>query len=466
MAVALKQSPNLQFDQAYGPNAITLEGIPTDVLGIIQADKYVLQVVINGQIVADLRQTPNKYGLAIFDIQNVLQNFVSPSFAGIETIGYDGADPLINSRYEQAQYNLRLGYEQDGVTFIETPSSIPYSVFGGTKQYYQVPYSPIAYIPYIQADGACTLIEEGDAAQAFTALNTFKYAADLADAKPVWLQDWMRVYEIDVELDDMYTLSFNNTVRGTGPVAVKSIDLFRISYYDEAGISLGVEDIYNIQQNGGGPNTVIHGTSTPLFPYGAITCGTGPQNITLPLNTAYYYVSVHVSEACATGVELYPSFHVYKFNIVTANCQDFEAYQFSWLNKFGFRDYYTFKKRKDRQIQVKRNTYLQETADYNGLDYNVSTYSRGETVYSQSLDESYVAFTDFLNDAEALYLQDLFTSADVKVRFAGAEGDARYNWTPISIITQQYQEKTIRKDKLFQYSINFKLANKLKSQRG
>ena len=71
-----------------------------------------------------------------------------------------------------------------------------------------------------------------------------------------------------------------------------------------------------------------------------------------------------------------------------------------------------------------------------------------------------------MSDSEALYLQGLFTSADVKVRFNDAPDDQQYQWVPVSLLSTDYTEKTYRKDKLFQYNIRFALAHNLKSQRG
>jgi hypothetical protein len=106
MAVILTQTPTLPFDQAYGPNPVTLSGIPTDpITGVITADKYVLQIYRAGQLIADLRQTPNSQGVAIFDIQNTLQNFVAPSPNNVEEIGYIGND-LLNSAAETTPYQL------------------------------------------------------------------------------------------------------------------------------------------------------------------------------------------------------------------------------------------------------------------------------------------------------------------------------------------------------------------------
>jgi hypothetical protein len=158
--------------------------------------------------------------------------------------------------------------------------------------------------------------------------------------------------------------------------------------------------------------------------------------------------------------------YVHRFNIVEPNCNDFPEYQFSWLNSYGFRDYYSFKKRKDRSVNIQRNEYLREAADYNSNAYDVNIYDRGTTVFSQQLQEEFTAFTDYISDADALYLEKLFTSADVKVRFNDAPGSLKYQWMPISLISANWTEKTYRKDKLFQYEIRFKRAHNLKSQRG
>ena len=76
MALTVTQTPSLVFDMAYGANPLTISGIDT----ITGGDKYALQVYIVGQSdpIADIRQTPNKVGRAVFDIQNILQSYVGP----------------------------------------------------------------------------------------------------------------------------------------------------------------------------------------------------------------------------------------------------------------------------------------------------------------------------------------------------------------------------------------------------
>jgi len=469
MPVTRLQSPAVPFDQTYGANPVTLTGAPVDpVTGVITSDKYVLQIFRGGQKIADLRQTPNAIGNAIFDIQNVLQNFVSPSPNYIEQIGYIGND-LNNSAQETVNYSMSYGVETAGVVSIQGSSPL-FLAFGGTKEYYEVPYDPSQFIPVINQTGVgCTYITQQG--QPFTDLQEYRLGASITDGKPTWLLDTMRVYDHYVTRDDMTTISYYNSVTGnTTPALVKSIDAF--VFWQYAGNTLVSNDLlYNVTSNGGGPNIGSGQGLQPVYPFSAITCGTGPKNFQgfNPFVTTHYYVSTSAFQECAainqdlTDASMH---YVHRFNIIEESCNDFPEYQFSWLNKYGFRDYYSFRKRKDRSVKIKRNEFLKEAANYNAATYNVNIYDRGTTVYSQNLPEEFTAFTNYLSDAEALYLQGLFISADVKVRFNDAPGAQQFEWVPVSLISTDYTEKTYRKDRLFQYNIKFALAHNIKSQRG
>ena len=467
MAVSLLQTPSTPFDQAYGPNPVTLTGIPTNpITGVITADKYILQIFRAGQKIADLRQTPNAVGNAIFDIQNVLQNFVAPSPNNIEEVGFIGND-MTNSANESTPYSLVFGSETSGITSIVGSSPL-FIDFGGTKKYYEVPYNPNPYIPLIgyNNDEVCTVVLEQ--AQPFTDLKDFRLGGDITDGKPAWLTNTMRVYDHYVTVDDMTTISYYNGNRGIIPVQAQGIDAFKFEFFD-GNVSFDEYTYYNVTATGGGPNAFPGQGLVATYPLHAITLGTGPKNFQdFQSDCTHYYVSSHAFDECGLIAELTAeSIHyTHRFNIIREGCNDFPEYQFSWLNSYGFRDYYSFRKRKDRSVKIKRNEYLKEAANYNSTSYNVNIYDRGTTVYSQELPEEFTAFTNYLTDAEALYLQGLFTSADVKVRFNDAPGDEQYKWVPVSLMSNDYVEKTVRKDKLFQYNIKFALAHNLKSQRG
>lgn len=465
MAVSLLQTPSTPFDQAYGPNPVTLTGIPTNpITGAITADKYILQIFRAGTKIADLRQTPNAVGNAIFDIQNVLQNFVAPSPNNIEETGYIGGD-MANSANESTPYSLVFGSETGGLTSIVGSSPL-FIDFGGTKKYYEVPYNPNPYIPLIGYDEeeVCTVVLEQ--AQPFTDLKDFRLGGDITDGKPAWLTNTMRVYDHYVTANDMTTISYYNSNRGIKPPLAQGIDAFKFEFFN-GNVSFDEYTYYNVTTTGGGPNTFPGQGLVTTYPLYAITLGTGPQNFQdFQSDCTHYYVSSHAYSECGAIEELTPeSIHyVHRFNLIQEGCNDFPQYQFSWLNSYGFRDYFSFRKRKDRAVKIQRNDYLKEAANYNSTSYNVNIYDRGTTVYSQNLPEEFNAFTNYLTDAEALYLQGLFTSADVKVRFN--DSDTPFKWIPVSLLSNDYVEKTVRKDQLFQYNIKFALAHNLKSQRG
>jgi len=465
MAVTLLQTPHLPFDQVYGPNPVTLTGIPTDpTTGVITADKYVLRIFRLGRLIADLRQTPNAVGNAIFDIQNVLQTQLKVSPNNIEETGLIGND-LANSANESTPYELHIGSETNGFVTIDSISQT-FFAFGGVKEYYQVPYNSDPYVPLIdQPSSNCTIILQQ--AQPFTDLKDFRLGGEITDGKPAWLTNDMRVYDHYVTPNDMTTISYYNGIRASGPTSAQGIDAFKFEFFDN-NVSFDEYTYYNITSNGGGPNVAPGDNVIPTYPNKAITLGTGPKNfVDFQSDCTHYYVSSHAYDPCFDTDLTDTSLHyVHRFNIIQEGCNDFPQYQFSWLNSYGFRDYYSFSKRKDRNIAIKRNEFLQEAADYNSAQYNVNIYDRGTTVYSQTLQENFTAFTDYLSDEEALFLQGLFTSADVKVRFNDAPLSERFKWIPISLLSTAYTEKTIRKDKLFQYDIRFKIAHNLKSQRG
>jgi hypothetical protein len=113
---------------------------------------------------------------------------------------------------------------------------------------------------------------------------------------------------------------------------------------------------------------------------------------------------------------------------------------------------------------TKNNNFLKGPADYNSTTYDVDLQDRGYTTYSQKIQNDFKVTSGYMNDEEAELLKHLFQSGEVKVRFS--EGPLTGQWVPVILTSARYQQKTVRKDKLFQYTISFKLATNIKSMRG
>jgi len=444
-----------EFNKVYGINAFSL----SDITGI---NKYVLRILVDNEVVADIRTVPNKNFNALFDIQNVLQTYIKVSKIGFENI----VD--IEATFEEwLEYSVEYGIEDENGIFVSEGVVGPYLVFGGRKEYYELLVDKQRYSAN-EDQGLCLT----DRPRIIASGLPFKPATVLNDDE---------VYTHIVYNDDYYTISyFNNLIRKV-----------RFSFYDNVGELISVDSI-------------LTEINAPF-----ITIGVGPENLIIPTGTKYYYV-----EVLGEGEEERGGYKAHFFEINEYECNDFKPIQFSWLNSFGFRDYYTFKKKNKRRKNVERNIYKKSLIDYNAEIVEVKQGDRGDKIYSQKIEESYSAATDYLIDVESAFLENMILSPDVRVRIPGkiiitpptppptvsfiwnlntnrwinevrnwnfSSGGMMLNFNlmvmgdnnnddfyfePVILLTNDYEERSFRTDQLYQIEVEFKMANNKKSLRG
>jgi hypothetical protein len=452
-----KQPETLEL--AYGKNIVSMYdssvSTPTDV--------YVLQICPSGSTTAsfELRQQPNLVGYAHFDIQNILKTQVEGSNT-LETIAKLGTADA-----ECYEYQLRGGYPQGTGSIIQASSSLKYA-FYGRKDVTAVDWDDSLYVPTLNSAsvGGIDVLTIVSVQRALTDRHIDSTTGGaITDGKPTWLGNTERVWKINRQPTDHYTLSFLNAwdnVTNGAPRYHNGIAAFRVAIYN-GNTSLYDDVITNIVSNGGGPNTLASTQSGSVFyPYKAISIQAGYKNTlfqSYPTATHYYISAVGWGSSQFSGYNDISD--VYRFDIDECVGNDFDATQVSWINSFGFRDYFSFTKRFDNVANITRNTYSQLDTNWAGTSITVNDYSRGERVYDQSLSEEYTITTRYLSDIEANYLKNLYLSPDIRVRFNGED-----TWKSVIPISNQWTSRTFRKDKLFQYSLNFKLANPIQLQRG
>jgi hypothetical protein len=483
--ISISQGPNTVFDMAYGPNPITLNGITTS------EDKYVLRVypISSATPVADIRQTPNQYAKAIFDLQNILQAHVSPPPDDIDSLGVGpgAGNSAHNTAAESFTYTLRVGYEQNGEVTMMSSGYGPFTVFGGSKQYYEVPFNTNYYQSQVSGGVGANCLTVNRVGHALTDVKWLTGPADTGDQINGNLPGQSNVFTINQNIatrnvyrDDLTTVSwFQELDRIDGaPYPARGIEAWKILFFDADGMKIGSTKIIpNTTQFGAGPNANIGNSFGIPSTLMAVTLATGPYNMPgshqVPATCHHYYV-IPVGWTCLndaqqcdpqtqTEIDCEDLLQAQRFNIIDDKCNDFEHFQFSWYNSLGFKDYFTFTKRVDHMTKTKHNNFLKEAADYNAQTWDVSQEARGYTTYSAKIQDEYSVTSDYMNDDQAKLLQTMFQSADVKVRMADQDP---LQWKPINILSTTWNEKTNRKDKLFQYTVRFKIAHNLKAQRG
>ena len=476
MAVTVIQTPNEVFDMAYGANPITLSGIDT----IANADKYALRIYIVGQTdpVADIRQTPNRIGRAIFDMQNILQSYVGPQYNQVDSqfvAGIPQTDRISLAGATLLEYQIAYATESGGVVSSFTTYPEIFTVIAGSKQYFQIPFDTNPYQPKISGDDTALPCSVIDRTAKPLSDNEFTIADELpAKSNNIYSSpggiDVHNVYR-----DDECTKTFYQKVERSSTAApnaaVQGIEAFYILQYSATSNSaIQTNIIPNTQNNGGGPNISLGQGTLISGGFQTLTIASGPKNLMVPLNaaTAYYYIIPAVwgcpeDPQSQIDVMTAAAWKAQKYIINDEPCNDYPHVQFAWQNSYGYRDYFTFTKKVNHKTKTKNNNFLKGAADYNSANYSVDLQDRGYTTYSQKIENMFEVQSGYMKDQEAELLKHLYQSAEVKVRFS--EGPYANQWVPVIITNTSYNEKTYRKDRLFQYTVNFRLASNIKSMR-
>ena len=451
------QSDPSEWNKAFGPNVFTLYNTETT-----SANIYYFEIwnYNNTQKLATMRQNVNLYGVVHVDVQKVLASNVEPQR------GLEATSQLATAGPETLEYNVKCGYISTTDTPIITfESSTTYKITMGRKPFHELDWDETPYISD-WTDVVSGLHTISDPCDWMTDWNNDTTKALLTGTVPAEYNPvaYVTAKVRKIRYDEQYTLSAINYVNVIGGTDLQ-LGALRIESYDAAGVALDNITIDNIQSNGGGPNTAICGTDTINDEYLAITAQVGPAMLGLDTNTAYYYVWFSpYNDVSIFGCTLIgPATNVFRFDIDDGECNDFTPIQLSWMNSYGFRDYFTFQKRNDNSITVKRDEYYELPGTWSSNTFAINEYDRGRRIYSQDAEETWTLRTGYLTDLEAQYLKNLILSADVNYHIVEANDTT---WYAATLQTNRWIERTYRKDKLFQLEITIKVSNNTTTQRG
>jgi hypothetical protein len=146
------------------------------------------------------------------------------------------------------------------------------------------------------------------------------------------------------------------------------------------------------------------------------------------------------------------------------------------MNRHGSWDYYNFTKKSYREISIDKEFFRGDKNDYS---YYVQKYesSRISSTFSTAAKQSIKANSDWVNDEEAIWLEELFTSPDVYMLGSEDLSDAgnpapetnRGYVTPVQVVSKKYERYSRANDKVAQYEIDIEidgLVNVQKNQKG
>lgn len=179
-----------------------------------------------------------------------------------------------------------------------------------------------------------------------------------------------------------------------------------------------------------------------------LSFGTTPIFVT---NYEYYEVRIKNNSGTVVSetIRIYPGEDI---------CSKYTPIRFKFMNNYGKYDYYTFTGAMTKNTNIKRNTYKSNPNQWSNTNYNYSTTSRGLSQYETILDDTITINSDWITEAESIWLEQLVTSPDVYI-YDGS------NLVSVNITDSSYQTKYEASQQLFNLVISFTYSQNRKRQR-
>ena len=447
MAITISQSPT-------SPNMAN-----TNLLYVVDSSQktqpqfqYVCDIQdSNKSTLQRVKQQPNPSGYGVFDIGRIITSYVSPDPVW-------KTEQFATSSFANKEYWVAFG-EQYG-----TSVSSSLTTYNGIDTTPSQPPAKSGSYALNLTDGLVNP-DSGDwnfasasyyYPEAADLYNTFTDQAILSSAPTTQ----------KVQDGEYLTLSAYNGNFDDSSTNAQNIAYVEFRVYNSAGTQIQQFYLENIVANGGGPKVSAIDLWSAVYTNQTegtrlLHIGAGPQNLAdggNTLNAAWDYYTVTLLGAGDDGLENQDAvFGTMTFQKDTAACE-YPGVRFAWKNEFGVWDYYTAKLAENSSVDIERNSYTKTFVDYSTststVAYNAA--NRGSQQYYNRLSKRKTANTDFLNQADADWLRELFYSTDVYVQ----EGTEFYG---VVITNATITEKTNpRSQKLFTYTVEFEYANPLR----
>lgn len=481
---------------AYHDFVLSMEGLSVyqNIYPNITDFKYKLILVNSGGVEVELQVPPNKLGYGIFNISSIIQDSVKTDESGYDSDAKNAVTSTLRGvpftekphsvheidRFCRNRDNLRwytfatqCSFFSNG-TFIESFSQRP--KFN--------PNSKTVLLPFYFFWNSCRPFYTQQAGQ-LSANNYF-----MNTAGKYFLTNKRANCKRNVVVSDFETLGFINgqwqipNGYGAAPTVyvTSSVHVLEITGVGNTPWTLKLP---NTSANAGSYPTIFQQTyPNAQFPAtedeGLLYVGIGPQNL---INneiqkvgggflTANDFANIDYYEVKALNSTGGTISETIRYDVIDENCK-YERVRLAYLNRLGAYDYVNFTKKSTKSTEITRSNY---NAHYGYLPLQVGnsnlnnkweygSYEGGTRSYNTNAITTIEANSDWLNDADAEALKELFTSPVAYLQIKN-EIDGRYDTFVAVVCTEKdYTLQTTDNDKLKQYVVTIQLGQEQRVQR-
>jgi hypothetical protein len=258
---------------------------------------------------------------------------------------------------------------------------------------------------------------------------------------------------------------------GTLSMVTSTTDLYRIliSYFNSAGVSIGSEYIDRDALNGAWDNPWTANSEKQILHFGCF-----PGNLQNSSATFQGLVSNNFIQGGSYNIRAYDSINddisqTYTINLNCPNGKGYEPIRLCWLNQWGAWDYYTFTQKSIKSTSTSGATYNQLAGTWNESLYRPDSYKGGKKAFRVNATEKITMNSDFVTEDDAVIFEELVNSPEVYL-LKGYEDIVETSFvlnqyvTPVRLLTSSFTKKTIANDKLMQYNFEIEKSKTLRTQ--
>jgi hypothetical protein len=403
--------------------------------------------------IGTFKTTPNNAGVGMFDLRNVVENYVKADNMAANGSKYKTTTTSAAARHpihliDKFSLNTNLGrymlvrfsveYLVGTTVQIDTntrANSSPLFIFNGYVKHTDVLNKSGNNFGY----NAIKLILIDSTSEFLTNAPTTQYA----------------------NLEDYGTLSMVTTN--------STLNRIRLDYFDSSGNSLGTPEVILRSSANGAWNTWAALSPRQILHFGCFPGNLQNSSTTFKaLVTAGTIQGGHITvKAMENAVDAISKTYTIKLNC--PNGKGYEPIRLCWLNQWGAWDYYTFTQKSIKSTSTSGATYNQLAGTWNKSLYRPDSYKGGKKAFRVNATEKITMNSDFVTEDDAVIFEELINSPEVYL-LKGYEDIVETTSvlnqyvTPVRLLTSSFTKKTIANDKLMQYNFEIEKSKTLRTQ--
>ncbi|WP_395652530.1 hypothetical protein [Brevundimonas sp.] len=181
-----------------------------------------------------------------------------------------------------------------------------------------------------------------------------------------------------------------------------------------------------------------------------LNVATQNQGNIIPSNTSYYIIKTDGTGSAASIPVRYN---------IDDSCSKYEPVRIYFLNKLGAYDAFTFDLVSRENNTIERKKYRRNLGGFSGTSFVYTDFQRANIIYDTQINETLTINSNWITDAEAIWLEELLTSPITYMETAsGIE--------VVNVINSDYEVKKTINDKLFNLQITLEKSYIKTRQRG